>query len=67
MPEGHVFQCCHDVTAQHPGQTADAFAANRIALVGHGGAAFLPLGEAFFHFQHVGALQVADLRGEAIQ
>ena len=67
MPERHVFQGRHHVAAQHPGQAADPFAADRVALVGHGGTALLALGEVLLHLEHIGALQVADLRGEAIE
>ncbi len=35
--------------------------------MGHGRAAFLSLGEAFFDLQNIGALQVANLCGEAIE
>ena len=67
VPEGHVLKGSNGVAAQHPGQTADPLTADRVALVGHGGAALLPLGEVLLHFQHVGALEVANLGGEALQ
>ena len=66
VPEGAVFQGGHHVAAQHTGQAADALAADRVALVGHGRAALLALGEVLLHLEHVGALQVADLGGEAL-
>ena len=67
VPEGAVFQGRHHIAAQHSGQATDPLAADRVALVGHGRAALLPLGEIFLHLEHVGALQVADLGGEALQ
>ncbi|CAI8396450.1 MAG: Uncharacterised protein [Cyanobium sp. ARS6] len=67
MPERHIFQGSDDIAAQNPGQAADAFTADRVALVRHGRAAFLPLGKAFFHLEHISALQVADFSGEAVQ
>ena len=41
-------------------------AAHRVALVGHGAGALLPLAEGLLHLVHVGALQVADLDREAL-
>ena len=67
VPEGTVLKGRHDVAAQHPRQTADPLAANRVALMGHGGAALLTLGKVLLDLQDVGALQVADLCGEALQ
>ena len=67
VPEGTIFQGCHHVAAQHAGQATDPLTADGVAFVGHGRTALLPLGEVLLHLEHVGALQVADLGGEALK
>jgi len=61
VPEGDVFQRRHRVAAQHAGEAGEAFPGDGIALVRHGAAAFLALGERLFGFEHFGALQVPEL------
>ena len=66
VPEGDVFERGHGVAAQDAGEAAQFFAGDRVALVGHGGAAFLPGREILFDFEHFSALEVAELGGPAV-
>ena len=66
VPEGDIFQRRDRVAADHAGQTAQAFAGDRVAFVRHGGTAFLPLGEKLLHLENFGALQMTELRRPAV-
>ena len=48
------------------GEAAEPFAGDRVALVRHGGTAFLAGGEKLLDFEHFGALQMAELRRPAV-
>ena len=63
VPQGHVFQGRQGVAPEHPGQAAEVFRQDGVALVGHGRRAFLAGGEHLLRLPHLGALQVADLQG----
>ena len=67
MPKGHIFEGCNRVAANHPGESADPFATDRIAFVGHGGAALLSFGEVLLHLEHIGALKVANFSGKPLE
>ena len=67
MPQSHIFEGCNGVAANHPGESADPFATDRIAFVGHGRAALLTFGEVFLHLEHVSALEVANFRGKPLE
>ena len=62
-----VFEGGLRIGADHARQAADLLAGHRIALVRHGGGAFLSGGERFFGFAHLGALQVADFERDLFQ
>ena len=66
VPERDVFQRGHGVAADHAGEAAEFFAGDGVALVRHGGAAFLSGGKILLHLEHLGALEVAKLRGPAV-
>ncbi len=66
VPQGDVLEAGAEVAAQDPGQAGQAFARDRVALVGHGRAALLPGPERFRRLAHLGALEVADLGGELL-
>ena len=63
VPEGHVFQGRQGVAPEHPGQAAEVFRQDRVALVGHGRRPLLARGEPLLRLPHLGALEVADLQG----
>ena len=67
MPEGDVLEARLRVAAQDAGEAADPLGADRVALVGHRRGALLAGGERLLDLAHLGALQVADLGGEALQ
>ena len=66
VPEGDVLHRGHGVPANDASQAAQSFAGDWVALVRHGRTAFLPFAEELFHFEHLGALQVAKLCRPAI-
>ena len=66
VPQRDIFQGRDDGAAYHAGEARQVLGQHRIALVRHGGAALLPLGEELLGFPHLGALQVADLGGEVL-
>ena len=55
------------VGAQHPGQPRDALADDRVLLVRHRRGALLAGRERLQRLPHLGALQVAELGGEAVE
>src|SRR6185369_16039408 len=65
VPEGYVLQRRGDRRADHAGEPGEVFGQDRVALVRHGRRALLARREVFLRFQHFGALEVADLDGEA--
>ena len=66
VPEGDVFHRRDCIPADHTGEAAETFAGDRVALVRHRRTAFLPLGEILLHLEHLGALEVAELGGPAV-
>jgi len=64
VPEGDVFVGGEHIAAHDAGEAADLFAADGIALVGHGGAAALFATEVLFGFADFGALEVANFDGD---
>src|SRR6202521_1096902 len=60
VPERYVLQRRDRIPAQHPGETAQALARDRVSLVRHGRAAFLAFAKKFFHFEDFGALKMAE-------
>ena len=67
MPEGHVLQGGHGVSADHAGQSGEAFPGDRVALVRHGAASLLASGKGFLSLQNFGALQVTELHGPVLE
>ncbi len=55
------------VAAQQAGQAGDALGHDRVALVGHRGAALLAGAERLHQLTDLGVLEIADLGGEALQ
>ena len=66
VPERDVLQRREGVSPHDTGESAQALAGDRIALVRHGRAAFLPGAKKFLHFEHFGPLQMPQLGGPAI-
>ena len=66
MPQSHVLQPGRQIAAQHTRQAAQALGQNRIALVGHGRAAFLSWLERLLDLAELAASHVADLRGDLL-
>jgi hypothetical protein len=60
------FQRGKGVAAEHAGEAGEALPGDGIALVWHGAAAFLALGEGFLGFEHLGALEVAEFDGPTL-
>src|SRR5450756_1682776 len=67
VPERLVLQRRACVAAQEPGQPGDPLAHDRVALVGHRGAALLTGPEGLHQLPDLGVLEVADLGGEAFE
>ena len=65
MPQGHVFQGRDAERAYVAGLAGQVFRQDRVALVGHGRRALLPLAEELLRLQHLGALHMAHLDGDA--
>ena len=62
----HIFQRRHGIAADDAREAAELFAGDRVALVRHRRAAFLPCGKIFLHLQHLRPLQMPELRRPAI-
>ena len=67
MPQGDIFKSCNGVAANHPGESTDPFATDRIAFVGHRGTALLSFGEVLLDFEYIGALEVANFRRKPLE
>ena len=67
VPEGDVLEGGLGVGADDTGEAADLLAGDGVALVRHGGGAFLLLGEELFGLADLGALEVADLGGDLVE
>jgi len=67
VPQRDIFEGGCGIRAHHAGQAANLLARDRIAFVRHGRAAALFAAEGLFHFAHLGALQVADFEGNALE
>ena len=74
--ECEMSRSCHErdvlerrlgVAAQHPGQAGDLLGLDRIALVGHRARALLPGAERLAHLADLGAGEMAQLGGKALQ
>ena len=65
VPQRHVFHGRHRRGPYDAGKTRQVFGQYGIALVGHGGRAFLALREEFFRLPHFRPLQVADFGRDA--
>ncbi len=66
VPQRDVLQARLGVAAQHAGEAGDALGVDRVALVRHRARALLAGAERLLDLAHLGALEVADLRGEAL-
>ena len=66
VPERHVFQRSDCVASDESGLSAELFAGDGVALVRHRAAAFLSFGKILLHFEHLGALEMAELRRPAV-
>ena len=67
VPEGDVLQPGLGVAAQQPGDSRDPLAGDRVALVRHRGRSLLARAERLLDLAHLGALEVPDLGGEALE
>ena len=68
VPERHVLEAGLRVAAQEPRDTGDPLAYDRVPLVRHRGRALLGARpERLLQLAHLGALQMADLGGEALE
>ena len=67
VPQGDVLGGGERVGAQQAGQSADALAQLRVALVRHRAGALLALAERLLRLQHLGALQAAHLERDLLQ
>ena len=67
VPERDVLETDVCVPAHEPREAADALGDDRIALVRHRRGALLPLRERLLDLPHLGAREVPDLQGEAIE
>ena len=65
MPERHIFQSRHHITAHQTRQAREVFAQHRVALMRHGRRTLLPGMEEFFGFAHFASLQMAHFSGQA--
>jgi hypothetical protein len=61
-----TFSSAGVTAAHHAGKAGEVFGQHRVALVRHGRRALLARREIFLGLQHLGALQVADLGGQAL-
>jgi hypothetical protein len=66
VPEGDVLKCGDGVAPQNTGETGEPFPRDGIALVRHGAAALLAFSERLLGFEHLGALEMAELDGPSL-
>ena len=66
MPESDVLHRGLGVAAQDAGQAAQTLPGDGVALMGHGGAALLPLGKSFLHLEDFRALEMTELGRPAV-
>ena len=64
MPERHIFQGRHGITAHQACEAGQVFTQHRVALMRHGGRPLLPGMEKLLCFPHFAALQMAHLGRE---
>src|SRR5271163_1137776 len=67
VPESNIFVGCLSVGADDSGESADLFAGDRVALVGHRRRAFLLFGEELFGLAHFGPLEMAYFGGDLVE
>ena len=67
VPERDVFEADRGRGAHDTREPADPFCYDRVPLVRHGRRAFLALGEGLLHLADLGAGEVSDLCGEALE
>ena len=67
VPERDVLEGGGRVGPHDAGEAGDVLRKHGVALVRHGGGAFLPCREILLRLQHLGALQVTHLDGEPLQ
>ena len=67
VPQRHVLEAGLGVAPQQASDAGDPLGDDRVALVGHRRRALLARAERLLDLAHLGALQVADLGGEALQ
>src|SRR5438132_7407459 len=61
VPKGHIFQRHSCISANDPRQTAQPLVRDRVALVWHCRAAFLPFPKKFFQFENFSPLKMTKL------
>ena len=66
VPQRDVLQCRNRVSPDDACQTTQPLARDRISFMRHGGTAFLPFSEKFFHFENFRALKMTKLGCPAI-
>src|SRR5258708_6394035 len=66
MPQHDILHGRRRIGTHHAGEAGEVLRQHRVALVRHRRGALLALGEEFLGFQHLGALQMPDLGGEAL-
>src|SRR5918998_1357795 len=67
VPQRDVFHRRSRVPAQQASQSTDAFADDRIALMGHRRRTFLACSERFLNLSYLSALEVTDLLRKTLQ
>ena len=67
VPQGDVLERRLGVAAQHARETGDLLALDRVALVRHRRGALLAGAKRLLDLAHLGALQMAQLGGEALE
>ena len=67
VPERHVLERDEGVGAEQASHAGDALGEDRVALVRHGGRSLLTLGEGFEDLPDLAALEMPNLRRDALQ
>ncbi|MNJ49380.1 hypothetical protein D3C77_446060 [compost metagenome] len=67
MPQRHVLVSGHHMPADDAGQTGNILAADWVALVRHGGGAFLAFSEGLLDLSELALLQGTDFGSEFIE
>ena len=66
MTKRHVLQRRHGVAPHQAGETREVLRQDRVPLMRHGGGTLLPFAEIFLGLEHLGPLQMPDLRRQPL-